>query len=135
MTVLQMKQGGSACRQVQSWTGRLDTGAGSYRDVITDVTAVRRKSSRRTSPAMILVLVLALLLCILLYDLSSVYTVSEQTRSLSASVASLESSNNMLRTQLSVARNHPVLRSQAEAQAPEIAETILLTAPPAQNNP
>ena len=132
MTVMQIKPGVSAYSQVRNWAGRTDSGAGCYRDVITDVTAVRKKGIRRSMPAIILALTLILFISILLSDLCSVNAASAQARALSSSIASLESSNNLLRNELSIALNHPVLRNQADLAEPEITTLIRLTAGPAQ---
>ena len=125
MSVLQVKPSGTAY-----YPARTGSAAGRFREVVTDTSG--RKSDRQAVPVIVLAAAMILFLCILLSDLSSVQALSAQTSQLSSAINSLESSNSLLRNQLSVALNHPVLRSQADALAPEIVETIRLTAGPAQ---
>ena len=132
MTVMQIKPGVSAFSQAQNWRGRTDSGAGYYRDVITDVTVTRKGSLRRAAPAILLAVALVLFLSILTSDLCSINAASAQTQALSSSIASLENSNNLLRNELSIALNHPVLRNQTDLAEPEITTLIRLTAGPAQ---
>ncbi len=129
MTVFQMKRSAPAYHQAQDWTGRFDPTV-RYRSVVTGTPV--RKGVRREVSAAILLAVLILFLCVLLADINTLHTASTQASQLSASITSLETSNSFLRSELSVALNHPVLRSQTEAQAPEIIQTILLTAGPAE---
>ena len=130
MSVLQTKPSGAAHYPAQGRPVRTGSASGRFREVVTDTSG--RKSGRRALPVIILAAAMILFLCILLSDLSCVYAVSTQTSLLSSAIHSLESSNSLLRSELSVALNHPVLRSQADALAPEIVQTILLTAGPAQ---
>ena len=114
-------------RQVQDWTEKLNTGADRQRPVITERSSRPGRNLRRDLPMMILVTALALFLAILLSDISTVSAVSAETRQLTSTIASLENSNSMLRSELSIALSHPVLRSQAEA---ETGTLVLLTAGP-----
>ena len=114
-------------RQVQDWTEKLNTGADRQRPVITERSIRPGRNLRRDLPMMILVTALALFLAILLSDISTVSAVSAETRQLTSTIASLENSNSMLRSELSIALSHPVLRSQAEA---ETGTLVLLTAGP-----
>ena len=114
--------------QAQNRTGKLSTGTGRQRAVITEAT---RKNRRRTLPALLLAALMVLMLSILVCDLSMVCTAGAHAGELAASVASLENSNALLKNELSAALNHPVLRRQAEAQA-EYGTLVTLSAGPAR---
>ena len=102
-------------RQVQDWTEKFSTGTGRQRPVITERCGrPGRNSLHRDLPMIILVTALALFLAILLSDISTVSAVSAETRQLTSTIASLENSNSLLRSELSIALSHPVLLRKSE---------------------
>lgn len=117
--------------QVQNWSGKLNTGTGRQHAVIAERAGAARKKRSRELPVLLLAALMILLLSILVSDLCMVCTAGAQAGELAASVASLESSNMLLKNELSAALNHPVLRRQAEAQA-EYGTLITLSAGPAR---
>ena len=124
-----------ASRQVQSWTRGMEAAASGWRNVIDE----KRQSLPRFSAEGIrwdvlvvaLSLVLVLFVSILAADVGELFAGGERIGRLSDGIRSLEGSNSILRAELSVALNHPVLRSKAEG-AETVNETIVVLSPAPQ---
>lgn len=94
------------------------------------VTEKRRPRPRPAALVVALLLVLIFFGSILLADLSSVYAYTTTVNDLAAGINSLESSNRLLREELSAAMNHPVLLRQAEDAEPVTRTVISLSVEP-----
>ena len=79
---------------------------------------------------LVIALALALLLfvCILAADVGAIFAGGDRIGKLSAGIESLEGTNSILRQELSVALNHPVLRSKAESET-ELNERVVILSP------
>ena len=125
-----------ASRQIQDWTRGMEISSTRRREVIAERrTALPVFSSKgiRWDVLMVsLLLLLLLLMGILLADMEALHAGGERIGKLSTGIISLEDTNSLLRQELSVAMNHPVLRSKAESMAPENETVIILSASPAQ---
>lgn len=115
-----------ASPQLQSWARGLEISSSRRHEVIAKGSAL----PRRGMPTVFLSLLLALLLVVLIADISAVRTGGENIRKLTAGIESLESSNALLRSELSVAMNHPVLRRKAEEAKAANERLVILSAEP-----
>ena len=81
---------------------------------------------------LVIALSLALLLfvCILAADVEAVFAGGDRIGKLSEGIESLEGTNSILRQELSVALNHPVLRSKAESETVLNERVIILSPSP-----
>ena len=73
-------------------------------------------------------LILLLFVCILAADVEALFAGGNRIGKLSAGIRSLEGSNSILREELSVALNHPVLRNKSESGEP-LNETVVVLSP------
>ena len=95
----------------------MESHAGRERGVIDEQKAVLPVFSAKGVRWDVLVVTVTLLVLVfagvLFADLEALYSGGDRIGKLSAGIESLESSNSLLREQLSIALNHPVLRNQA----------------------
>ena len=121
--------------QVQSWTRGMEISSGRRRGVIdekrTSLPAFSAEGIRWDVLVVALSLVLVLFVSILAADVGELFAGGERIGRLSDGIRSLEGSNSILRAELSVALNHPVLRSKAEG-AETVNETIVVLSPAPQ---
>ena len=108
-----------ASRQVQNWTRGLEIQTARQREVIaekrTSLPILSRGGIRWDVLVITLTLLALLFTGILFADLEALYAGGNRIGKLSAGIESLEGSNTLLREQLSIALNHPVLRNQSAA--------------------
>ena len=124
-----------ASPQVQSWARGLEIHTGRQRRVISEQRTTLPLFSARGVRWDVLIVALTLIallfLGILCADLGALFSGGDRIGKLSDGIASLESSNSLLREQLSLAMLHPVLLSKAESMNPDLSElpVILATIP------
>ncbi len=110
--------------QVQSWARGLEISSARRHEVVTKDADL----PRRELPTVLLSLLLALFLLVLILDVNAIHTGGENIDRLNAGIASLESSNALLRSELTAAMNHPVLRRKAEEAEPGSERIVILSA-------
>ena len=119
----------AASRQVQYWTRNMQPRSGSRRDVISRrpsfLPAFSSKGVRWDALVVIVSLLLVLLTGILLSDIGAIRAGGDRIGYLSAGIVSLEGSNNMLQSELSMAMRHPVLQRRNELS--EAGEDTVIT--------
>ena len=124
-----------ASGQVQNWARGMEISSGRRHGVIDEkrssLPAFSAEGIRWDVLVVALSLVLVLFIGILAADVSELFAGGERIGRLSDGIRSLEGSNSMLRAELSVALNHPVLRSRA-GDAETAGETVVILSPAPQ---
>ena len=118
--------------QVQNWTRGMENSSGRQHGVIDEkrpsLPAFSAEGIRWDVLTVVLALVLLLFFCVLAADVEALHAGGERIGKLSDGIRSLEGSNSILREELSVALNHPVLRNMAESAEP-VNETVVVLSP------
>ena len=123
-----------AARQVQDWTRGLEVSSSRRREVIAEkriaLPVFSSKGIRWDVLLAALLLLLLFLLGILLADVQAISAGGVRIGKLSAGIESLESTNTLLRQELTGAMNYPALRSRTDKTASESQLYIIQAAVP-----